>query len=86
MQKDNFYSSQELVIGNYTLCWTQLLGKGATGCVYKAFHTTTRSPAAVKHIDLATISDDATRILLQNEQKALKMIDNSNVVKLLDIV
>lgn len=58
-------------VGNYNLCTSQLLGKGATGTVYKGkiknysgYHAVTMDPVAIKVIDLSTIRDDATRSLL----------------------
>jgi hypothetical protein len=41
---------------------------------------------AIKVIDLATIKDDATRSLLENEKQALKLVKDPNVVQLLDII
>ncbi len=54
--------------------------------MYRGLYCDTGTPVAIKHIDLATVNDDATKILLQNEQKALKLIEHSNVLKLLDII
>lgn len=62
------------------------MGKGTTGTVYRGYHNETYSPVAVKVIDLATIKDDATRSLLENEKLALQTVKNANVVKLEDIV
>jgi serine/threonine protein kinase len=44
------------------------------------------TPAAAKVIDSATIKDDATRSLLDNEKLALQSIDHANVVRLKDII
>ena len=63
MQKEN---NSSLDIGKYTLLTNCSLGRGATGTVYKGVESSTQTPVAVKHIDLATINDDATRTLLQN--------------------
>ena len=53
-------------IGNYTLLPQEILGKGATGIVYKGVHNITQEPIAVKTIDLSTIKDEATKSLLEN--------------------
>ena len=45
-----------------------------------------RTPAAIKVIQLSTIKDDATKSLLDNEKSALKIVQNPNIIKLLDIV
>lgn len=62
---------EPIAIGNYHLYPSQLLGKGATGTVYKGkitnylgYHAVTMAPVAIKAIDLSTIRDDATRSLL----------------------
>jgi serine/threonine protein kinase len=41
---------------------------------------------AIKVIDLATIKDDATKSLLENEKLALQTVKNAHVVKLEDII
>ncbi len=41
---------------------------------------------AIKVIELASIKDDATRLLLENEKNALRSIKDANVVQLHDIV
>lgn len=82
-----------MVIGKFTVCFSQVLGKGATGIVYKGkkiihlgYHNMDRTPAAIKVIQLSTIKDDATKSLLDNEKSALKIVQNPNIIKLLDIV
>jgi serine/threonine protein kinase len=37
---------------------------------------------AIKHVDVATLCDDATRTLLRNEIKALRMVSHPNVLHL----
>ena len=66
MQKENGYPTSKLTVGDYLLHPNELLGQGATGKVYKGQHTTSLAPVALKHIDLSTINDDATKSLLQN--------------------
>lgn len=84
---------QNLTLGNYTLNPSQILGKGATGIVYKGIshiyqgmNNIDKSAVAIKSIQLSTIKDDATKSLLENEKKALKMVNNQNIIKLLDII
>jgi serine/threonine protein kinase len=83
MQKEN---SQSVSVGKYLLHPQQNLGKGATGTVYRGQESSSRQPVAIKHIDMGTIRDDATKTLLQNEIKALKMLTHSNILKFYDIV
>lgn len=87
MQTENHtFKDGALAVGQYLLHGQQLLGQGATGKVYRGEHSANHQPVAIKHIDLNTINDDATRALLQNQMKALKMISHVNVLKLHDIV
>ena len=58
-------------VGNYSIDPQDMLGKGATGIVYKGRHLVelgtnnlTKQSVAVKAIDLSTIRDEATRSLL----------------------
>lgn len=73
-------------VGSYSILWSQLLGKGTTGVVYQAIDSLNKSPLAAKVIDSATIKDDATRSLLENEKLALQSIDHANVVRLKEII
>lgn len=82
-----------MTIGSYTLNFMEVLGKGATGTVYKGmnlymwgYHNTNQTSVAIKVIQLNTIKDDATKSLLDNEKAALKMVQNQNIIKLLDII
>jgi hypothetical protein len=52
-----FRESSQLNIGKYVMHKSELLGKGATGSVFKGFNTLTNAPVAIKDIDLATIND-----------------------------
>ena len=63
MQKEN---TQITNLGKYDLFHGYSLGKGATGVVYKGQDSSSKQPVAMKHIDLDTIRDDATKSLLQN--------------------
>ena len=83
MQKEH----QQIVnLGQYDLYTQQALGQGATGTVYRGQETSSKKAVAIKHIDLATIRDDATKSLLQNQIKALKMLSHPNILSLCDIV
>lgn len=53
MLKEN----SEVNIGKYIMHKTELLGKGATGSVYRGYNLLTNAPVAIKDIDLATIND-----------------------------
>lgn len=67
MQKENNHSQgNPITIGNYNLFPQELLGQGATGKVYKGEDRRSHCQVAIKHIDLKTINDDPTKILLQN--------------------
>ncbi len=71
MRGQNTRESNQVEVGNYVISYNQILGKGTTGIVYKGYiffnlgyQIHTRSPIAVKVIQLSTIKDDATRSLL----------------------
>lgn len=78
-------------VGNYSLLLNQVLGRGANAIVYRGTPPPTlgygqASEVAIKAISLASLRDDVTRSLLENEKSALKMVSSPQVVRLLDIV
>jgi len=86
-------NNNSMVLGQFNLCFSQVLGKGATGIVYKGnsiynigYRNADKIPVAIKCIQLSTIKDDVTRCLLENEKSALKKVNNPNIIKLLDII
>jgi serine/threonine protein kinase len=72
---------------------SKVLGKGATGQVYRGsnsfnvgYHHKTHEPVAVKAIQMTQINNEVTHYLLEGEKKAMTTIKNPYVVKTHEII
>ncbi len=80
-------------IGPYEFQPSDILGKGATGIVYRGtclhypgVHITTGAPVAVKVIDATYASSPVSRSLLESEKRALRALSGPNTLRVFDII
>ncbi|CAD8050269.1 unnamed protein product [Paramecium sonneborni] len=73
-------------IQNYQFSFKSLLGKGAYGTVYAGKNTNDNSIVALKIIDKKLLLTDYANQLITSEIEIMKKINDSHVVKLLDVL
>ena len=80
-------SKKLITIGDFVSMGV-VLGRGSFGTVYYGTHKKTKTPVAIKEIDLEKLrNNDKNKKLrnhLQNEIKIMAKLENINVVRLLD--
>ena len=87
-----FYSAKShrpypIIIGKYSYSMKKLLGEGSFGKVYEGKNDITQEKVAIKIINLRQMPKDPYyQIQLNNEIKALKSINHSNILHLCDVI
>jgi serine/threonine-protein kinase len=83
MQREDLGRYSELTIGSFRL--GRVLGRGASGEVYEAFHATTNEPAAVKLLQPAALANPQLVKRFLREIELAATLSSPHVVRVLEV-